>query len=198
MKSKGRNKGNSKLITYGEFLVLFPVCHEDHQQELLETLKQAKKPAFIAGKEVPESLNTISYGLLDDFSRIDGEKEDPAVRIMELLLDIDAKTTFAQNVFDVFGVVNFVRAELERINSLFASISVSHSAEELAAGIEDLNFGTFGVIDWYAKRMGITNQDEVFNVAWIRIYTCMKNDNEKAEYERRLNKQFINKAKRKR
>lgn len=101
-------------------------------------------------------------------------------------------------MFDVFGVINFVRSELERINNLFASIKISHTPEEIAAGVEDLNFGTFGVIDWYAKRMGITNQDEVYNVAWIRIYTCMKNDNEKAEYESRLNKQYTEKAKRRR
>lgn len=101
-------------------------------------------------------------------------------------------------MFDVFGVINFVRSELDRINKLFASIKVAHSPEEIAAGVENLNFGTFGVIDWYAKRMGITNQDEVYSVAWIRIYTCMKNDNEKAEYEQRLNKQYVEKAKRKR
>lgn len=99
------------------------------------------------------------------------------------------------NVFDVFGFVNFCRAELERINKLFEAVAPTHTSEEIAAGIEDLNFGTFGVIDWYARRMGITNQDEVYSVAWVRIYTCMKNDNEQSEYEKRLNKQYLNKYK---
>lgn len=114
------------------------------------------------------------------------------------LMRLSQEEVYKLNVFDVFGVINFVRSELDRINKLFASIKVAHSPEEIAAGVENLNLGTFGVIDWYAKRMGITNQDDVYSVAWIRIYTCMKNDNEKAEYEQRLNKQYAEKAKRKR
>lgn len=198
MKRNRQNRKKVKLTTYGEFLVLLPLCHKEHQEELLETLKQAKRPAFVYGKEVPTDLNTITYGQLDDFSRISQSEGDPAVRVFSILLGLEPMQVYELNVFDVFGMLNFVRSELERINALFASIQVTHSSEEIAAGVEDLNFGTFGVIDWYAKRMGITNQDEVFNVAWIRIYTCMKNDNEKAEYEQRLNKQYMEKAKRKR
>ena len=99
------------------------------------------------------------------------------------------------NVFDVFGFLNFAKEEVKRINKLFADIAPHIPPKKLAAGIEDLNFGTFGVIDWYARRMGITNQDEVYSVAWVRIYTCMKNDNEQSEYEKRLNKQYINRHK---
>lgn len=197
-KNRRRNSKNAKLTSYGEFLILLPLCHKDHQAELLDQLKDAKRPAFILGKEVPENLNTITYGQLDDFSRIDHDKEDPAVKVFSILMGLEPEQVYQLNVFDVFGVINFVRAELDRINKLFASIKVTHSPEEIAAGVEDLNFGTFGVIDWYAKRMGITNQDEVYSVAWIRIYTCMKNDNEKSEYEQRLNKQYAEKAKRKR
>lgn len=198
MKRRRRNSKKMKPTTYGEFLILLPLCHKDHQEELLATLKQAKRPAFVCGKEVPANLNTITYGQLDDFSRISQSEEDPAVKVFSILLGLEASQVYQLNVFDVFGMLNFVRSELERINALFADIQPTHSSEEIAAGIEDLNFGTFGVIDWYAKRMGITNQDEVYDVAWIRIYTCMKNDNEKAEFEQRLNKQYMEKAKRRR
>lgn len=199
MKRNRRNRNKKvKLTTYGEFLILLPLCHKEHQDELLETLKKAQRPNFVCGKEVPANLNTITYGQLDDFSRISQTNDDPAVKVFSILLGLEAAQVYELNVFDVFGMLNFVRSELERINALFASIKVTHSSEEIAAGVEELNFGTFGVIDWYAKRMGITNQDEVYNVAWIRIYTCMKNDNEKSEYEQRLNKQYIEKAKRKR
>ncbi len=144
--------------------------------------------------ELPKNLNTITYGQLDDLSRIT-QGHDPAVQVFKILLDIDAQEVYQMNVFDVFGFVNFCRAELERINKLFEAVAPTHTSEEIAAGIEDLNFGTFGVIDWYARRMGITNQDEVYSVAWVRIYTCMKNDNEQSEYEKRLNKQYLNKYK---
>lgn len=199
MKQKKIKKSIAKFTTYGEFLILLPLCRKRHQEELLSQLKTAKKPTFIFGHELPNTLNTITYGQLDDFSRIDKDENDPTIRVFQILgIDIPTEEIYKLNVFDVFGVLNFVREELERINRLFASIRTTYSSEEIAAGVKDLNFGTFGIIDWYAKRMGITNQDEVYNVAWIRIYTCMKNDNEKAEYERRLNKQYIERSKRKR
>lgn len=199
MKRKKSTKRIAKFTTYGEFLILLPLCKKRHQEELLSQLKTAKKPAFILGHELPETLNTITYGQLDDFSRINQKDADPTIQVFQILgIEISVAEIYKLNVFDVFGVLNFVREELERINGLFASIKTTYTSEEIAAGVKDLNFGTFGIIDWYAKRMGITNQDEVYNVAWIRIYTCMKNDNEKAEYERRLNKQYIERSKRKR
>lgn len=199
MKLKRRkSRKKAGLTTYGEFLVLLPLCHKEHQEELLDQLKQAECPRFVHGKEVPANLNTITYGQLDDFSRIDHDNEDPAVKVFSILFGLTPAEVYSLDVFDVLGVVKFVRTELERINGLFASIERTHSPEEIAAGIEDLNFGTFGVIDWYAKRMSITNQDEVYDVAWVRIFTCMKNDNDKAEYEQRLHKQYLEKSKRRR
>lgn len=189
-------KPSASISTYGELLVLLPCCSEEHITELLGQLAHAEKPQFIAGKETPADLNTITYGMLDDLSRLT-EKDDAGARICEILLGLTPAEVYTANVFDVFGFMHFVREELERINKLFASIKVTHTAEEIAAGVEEMNFGTFGVVDWYARRMGITNHDEVYDVAWIRIYTCMKNDNEKSEYEARLHKQYMNKNKRK-
>ena len=96
------------------------------------------------------------------------------------------------DVNDVFGFLSFVKEELERINKLFGDIKQTYSKEEEAAGVRDLDFGSFGVLDWYARRMGITNQNDVRDVAWVRIYQCMKNDNMQSEFERRLHKQYMN------
>ena len=68
-----------------------------------------------------------------------------------------------------------------------------YSSEEVAAGVHDLDFGSFGVLDWYAKRMGIANQNDVRDIAWVRIYQCMKNDHEQQLYERRLQEQYMKK-----
>jgi hypothetical protein len=54
------------------------------------------------------------------------------------------------------------------------------------AGIEKLNFGMFGLADWYARRMGISDHDEAFNTPWLRIWQCRKNDIEEAEYRDNL------------
>lgn len=190
------NRKNIGSISYGEFLVLIQCCKEEHQMELMEILSNAPKPDYISGMEVMSNLNMITYGELDDLSRI-GSNDDPGAKILNILLDIDPVDAYQINVFDVFGFLNFVKEEVLRINTLFANIKATHTSEEVAAGIENLNFGTFGVVDWYARRMGITNHDEVYSIPWIRIYTCMKNDNEKSEYESRLHKQYMNKIKRK-
>ena len=55
----------------------------------------------------------------------------------------------------------------------------------------------FGILDWYAKRMGITNHDEVLTVPWLRIYKCMDMDNKVEQYQRRLNEISLNEARRK-
>ncbi|GJG39125.1 hypothetical protein PRLR5107_15400 [Prevotella lacticifex] len=99
------------------------------------------------------------------------------------------------DVNDVFGFLAFVTKELEKINKLFTSIKQTYSKEEEAAGIRELDFGSFGVLDWYARRMGIPNQNDVRDVAWVRIYQCMKNDNMQSEFERRLHKQYMNNSK---
>ena len=65
---------------------------------------------------------------------------------------------------------------------------MQHTSEQMRAGIDRLNFGVFGLIDWYARRMGITDHDEVLKVPVLRVYQCLKMDKEQQEYENRLAK----------
>ena len=69
---------------------------------------------------------------------------------------------------------------------MFADINRKPNADEIAAGVESLKYGAFGVVDWYARRMGISDHDDVMSVKWFRIYECMRIDTETREYERRL------------
>ena len=200
MQKKKRKHGRKSVrkysYTYGEFLTLLPCCRESHQQNLLDQLSTAGRPAFLLGKEVPENLNAITYGQLDDLARA-AASDDPAAMCISIIMGIDIKDIHSLDVWEVFGFVNFCRKELERINALFESIKPNFTSKEIAAGVKSLKFGTFGVADWYARRMGIANQDEVFSVAWVRIYTCMKNDNMQNNYERRLRDEFLKESKRK-
>lgn len=184
-----RWEGTNRRYSYQEFLTLIPCCSESHRVELLETLKEAKCPGFINDIEVPKNLSTISYGKLVDL-REAAESNDPPAQCMKIILGISILDVYKLNVVDVFGFLNFCTKEIEKINKLFASIKVKYTSEELSAGVKDLDFGPFGVMDWYARRMGITNQNEVRDVAWIRIYNCMKNDAEQNNYERRLRDQY--------
>ena len=107
-KNKTRKRKRMKLTTYGEFLVLLPCCTEEHQKELLELLSHAERPAFVCGKETPANLNMITYGQLDDLSRI-ANTADPAAEVFKILMGIEAPQVYTLNVFDVFGFMNFVK-----------------------------------------------------------------------------------------
>lgn len=188
--SRKQKNTTRRQYSYGEFLVLYPCCGEVQRTELLQDLRKAECPKFLSRKEVPQNLNTVNYGLLDDLRSV-ASKQDPIAETINLILGISYEDIYKQNVYDVFGFANFVKKEIELINKLFSSLKVNYSSQEIAAGVKDLDFGSFGIIDWYARRMGITNQNEVREVAWIRIYNCMKNDTEQNNYERRLRKQYI-------
>lgn len=194
MAKKDKNNEQYGVKTYAEFLISLAACKEHRRQELFDMLKEVPRPAFIGKIETPTTLNMLTYGQLDDLSRTT-PNDDPFVACFKTILDVKSEDVYEMNVYDVFGFCNFVRAEIERINKLFAEIEIKHSSDEIAAGVKELSFGSFGVIDWYARRMGITNQDEVYDVGWIRIYTCMKNDAAQNNYERRLQEQSLRKMK---
>lgn len=187
---KKKKASTAKEYSYREFLTLLPCCSNEQRVELLGKLEKAPIPFEICGKRLPDTLNAITYGTLDDL-RAAAETADPLAEIVRIILGVPYADIYAANVVDVFGFGSFCRNELERINDMFAAIKVSYSSEEVAAGVRELDFGPFGVLDWYAKRMGITNQNEVRSVAWIRIYSCMANDAEQNNYERRLQKQYM-------
>lgn len=188
-KNNWQKKPKDMDCRYKEFLQLFGFCSKNVQDELLERLKRQGRPSMLCGKPVPKDLNAISYGMLDDI-RTATEEKNPVGACARILLGINPDDLTLEDVNDVFGFANFITAELTRINKVFKSIKVSYSKEEKAAGVEKLDFGSFGVLDWYARRMGITNQNDVREVAWVRIFQCMRNDAIKNEYERRLARQY--------
>lgn len=189
------DKKLNKPCTYGQFVLMFSCCKKEVQDSLLVRLREQPKPAVLCGVEVPQDLYSLSYGKLDDLQTA-SSKQDPIAESCKVLLGVDDRQRlYKEDVNKVFGFANFVTRELEKINKLFASIKPHYSSEEKEAGIDELNFGSFGVLDWYAQRMHIANQNDVRDIAWVRIYQCMKNDNEKNEFERRLSEVYNKKSK---
>ena len=184
-----RKKEVTQDCPYKDFLLLFPYADKEVQEELIKRLREQPRPDKLCGKDVPKDLNGISYGMLDDLRTATGN-DDIAGACAKVLLGVEPEDLLKEDANDVFGFTSFVTEELKRINKIFQSIKVNYSKEEIAAGVKELDFGSFGVLDWYARRMGITNQNEVREVAWVRIFQCMKNDALKNEYERKLAKQY--------
>lgn len=147
------------------------------------------RPDRLFGRLVPESLDGLSLGDLLALQGISGENNRESV---EAIVRIITKThvptwcIMATRSDKVFGLVAFVVRELERIGRMFKNISHEPNEDEIAAGVNDLDSGPFGLVDWYARRMGYKDHDEVLRVPWLRVWQTMKIDADRDEYERRL------------
>lgn len=170
-------------MTIQEFVVL--INHTNDAQGVLEDIQQLPKPERILGFDIPENLNEITFGQLCELQKM---LNDPDVIFTppKVLFGINADKVNEMIADDVLGLGVWVVSEVNRINELFNNIPHKPSAEEIRAGIHDLNFGEFGVVDYYAQRMGIADHEQVMSVPWLRIYMCMNMDAKKAEYTKRL------------
>jgi hypothetical protein len=173
-----------KMKTVADVLHWEPFLEDDQ----VAALKELPCPARIEGRTAPQDLNDITLGQLIQLESIAAEKGVFAA-IAEVLLDKDEAWAMRAPAMEMLGLRNMVVAEQDRIAALFASLTRDHTAAEIMAGIENLNFGMFGLADWYARRMGIHDHDAAFATPWIRVWQCQKNDIMEAEYQRRLQQQ---------
>ena len=173
----------TKMKTVADLLHWEPFLEADQ----VAALKEIKCPAQIEGRTAPQDLNDITLGQLIELEAIAAEK-GVFVAIAKVLLGKDEAWAMKAPAMEMLGLRNMVVAEQDRIAALFASLTRDHTAAEIMAGIENLNFGMFGLADWYARRMGISDHDDAFNTPWIRVWQCRKNDIEESEYRERLQK----------
>lgn len=165
------------------------------EDEQVNALKEVACPARIAGRTAPQDLNDLTLGQLIQLESIAAEKGVFAA-IAEVLLDKSTEWAAKAPAMGMLGLRNMVVKEQDRIAGLFASLGREHTAAETMAGIEKLDFGMFGLADWYARRMGISDHDDAFDTPWLRIWQCRKNDIEEAEYRERLQRIQHNMTKR--
>ena len=179
-----------KMKTVADVLHWEPYLEDDQ----LSALRDIACPARIAGRDAPQDLNDLTLGQLIQLESIAAEKGVFA-GIAVVLLGKPEAWALKAPALEMLGLRNMVVKEQDRIAALFASLSHEPDPAEIMAGIDKLNFGMFGLADWYARRMGISNHDEVFNTSWLRIWQCRKNDHDEAEYQRRLQIHRANLAK---
>lgn len=153
-----------------------------------EWLRNCPRPERLFGRRVPESLDELTFGELLGLQADEHNDGASIVALVRAILKVrrPARFILAARCDKVFGFLNWVTAELERIGGLFKAIEHQPDEDEIAAGVNELEFGPFGLVDWYARRMGITNHDDVLSVPWLRVYQCMKMDADRDAYERRL------------
>lgn len=152
-------------------------------------LRVFSRPEKVGGVDVPASLDTLTIGQLMQLSELKDGNES-FYTICAVILGLTRKQTDNARAVDVVRFVGWVIGEVRKINKLFEKSNIEPTPQEKKAGIEQLKFGLFGMLDWYAKRMGIQNHDEVTEVPWLRIYKCLDMDNKTALYNRRLNEVY--------
>jgi hypothetical protein len=140
-------------------------------------------------------LNGLTIGQLIEIGEANGPETD--YRIASIVLGIDKAQADKCRATEVVSFLSWIGRQVKRINRLFEQVQTRPTAKEKQAGVEKLQFGLFGILDWYAKRMGITNHDEVLAVPWLRIYKCMDMDNKVEQYQRRYNEISMQEARRK-
>ena len=185
------------VLTFREYIRLYECCSREEQADQYEAIKSLPKPPRVCGRSAPEDLNLITYGQLDDLHD-HPEGVEAILNCCMVILGCSEDDVWDERAERVLWFVSFCHREVDRINKLFSRIKPDYDTEERMAGIEKLRFGSFGVLDWYARRMGINDQEKVREVPWVRIYRCMLNDNETRKYEKRLREVYKNKNKNKR
>lgn len=170
-------------MTVKEFLILSSVA--SNTSEVGESIRSLPYPAFVGGHKVPNNLNDLTIGQLIELQTMTDEKECLFVPC-RVLFGMDKEQVLSLQAIDVIGLSLWIAKEVGRISELFASASVPPTSEEKQAGVERLSFGMFGILDYYALRMGITDHEDVERVPWVRVYKCMEMDAAKIQYERRL------------
>lgn len=157
------------------------------EQTAMLGMETMTRPEEVGGVSTPENLESMTIGQMLDLSRLtDGRQM--FYKVCEILLGLDVKQTANARAVDVVRFVGWVLGRVKEINGLFEKTKGNPSPEEVRAGVLRLHFGVFGMIDWYAQRMGITDHEAVMSVPWIRIYRCLDMDNKTNEYQKRLAK----------
>ena len=156
-----------------------------NKEEVQNQMKNLPKPYSVGGVKTPDSLNDITIGELMELQSAENERE-LILKCCTILLSLDERNALKSQANAVLGFSVWVSKELERIAKLFQSTTIPPTPEEKQAGVDSLNFGMFGILDYYALRMGITDHEEVERVKWIRVYKCLDMDAKKARYEKRL------------
>lgn len=143
------------------------------------------RPMFVGGVATPENLNNLTMGQLIDLSTL-SDNDNSLYKVVENILGMERTAIDGARAVDVVRFVGWVSGEVVRINKLFEKSDIKPTKQEKKAGIDTLRFGLFGMLDWYAVRMGIQDHDQVLRTPWMRIYKCMDMDNKKRAYEIRL------------
>ena len=160
-------------------------------QRIYAIYQYAKKRLSCAFKTA-ESLDSISIGEMLLISSLSGEALVYA--IFRILYDFEPAQVDRLQTEHVYGTVNFVRTEMERIGKLFAAVKIEPRPEEERAGVSELGKNSIlGMIDYIVKRQNIS-LDDAAKMRWKTVLDLLRIDKEAELYRRRLEAEYRKKA----
>lgn len=186
---KKEKRGRSRETTFGEWLILASFAG-------VKLEKYDTRPAYVGDTATPATLDELTIGQLIELGALD-DKNASLYEICKIVLGVPYSKTKQARAIDVVHFCGWVWNEVEKINKLFESTRVAPAQKEVAAGIKELRFGLFGLVDWYARRMGIQDHDAVLQTPWMRIYKCLDMDNKTKQFEKRYMENETNEYRRK-
>ncbi|MFV0469745.1 MAG: hypothetical protein ACK5MK_12555 [Dysgonomonas sp.] len=178
--------------SYKEFLLMVEVFHlgEKEMEQIFDKVKD-----YPLKKEFDFSFDDMEFGKLCQLQSMK-TGADLFVQSFWILLEIAESDLLMHRAVDCLRFVLHVKTQMERITKLFNAIQYTPSSDEMLAGIGKLNHGFFGTADWYARRMGITDHEQVFQTNWMRIYKAMKIDFDNNNFEQNYRRVIEQKSKR--
>lgn len=159
-------------------------------------LEGMSRPYEVAGVMTPENLNEMTVGQMLDLSGLNDARQ-MFYSVCGVLLGLERSQTANARAVEVVRFVGWVLGRVKEINRLFEKAKGKPTQEEIRAGIQKMDFGVFGMIDWYARRMGISDHEKVMSVPWLRLYKCLDMDNQTVEFNKRLQKVLSDEHRRK-
>ena len=150
-------------------------------------LERYTRPSKVGNVPTPYNLDDMTIGQMVQMSDY---KTDAQLfyGVCEVLLGLEAKQVDDCLAVEVVRFVGWVLGKVKMINELFDKAKSQPSDEEIRAGVNQLKFGIFGLIDWYALRMGVTDHEEVTKVPWGRVYKCLDMDKRTNDFRKKLQK----------
>lgn len=180
------NKKLREPMTYGTYCLLYRHNAIGNHDEIME---RVEKPTRLCGQYLPDDLNHITMGALVDVL----ECEDD-IKVLATLYNLTTGQIKDDRATNVLGAIKWTTEQIKSITGLWKQLERDFTVDELMAGADKMKSDIFSTIDWYARRMGISDHDEVLKVSWIKIWRCAKDDRARDEYRERLNN-IMNKKK---
>ena len=183
-----RRKQRHTAITLRQYLALAGMLTEESQRRL----QGAAYHGHIGRHQTPANLDEATLGdVIEGGDQL--SKAESVLQGVQRLSGLTEEQLMDAPAQDVLAFIGMCAEQLRRIERLFAACKVEPTKEERQAGMADLDHGVFGLVDWYAQRMGISDHDQVFErVKWVYVYNALKIDTDNQRFQRRLQEIIYN------